>query len=149
MSGEVEFAPIPKWEGADKYYTPGRGTGAWLAQDAKNPEGAVAFLAIWRLCSGKIDDIVIEAQKKRDTALCGYDEEDFALVNEMNDPEKFEIISTLDEGFGVTWSSTERPTFQKEVLWYNSPWATAVQKYSPLLNSAIKDYETSMAEFKK
>lgn len=149
LAGDVEFAPIPKWEGADKYYTPGKGTGAWLAYGAKNPEEAVAFMAIWRLCSGKIDPVVIEAQKKRDTALAGCDEEDFKLIDEMNDPAKFEIIATLDDGFGVTWSTADRITFEKNVMWYNKPWATAIQEYTPSLNTAIKEHTTSLADFQK
>ncbi|MBO5200646.1 MAG: hypothetical protein J6B93_05130 [Clostridia bacterium] len=138
LAGDVEFAPAPKWDGADKYYTPGRGTGGWLAMGAKNPAEAAAFMATWRLCSGKVDPIVIEAQKVRDTALAGCDEEDFALIDEMNDPAKFEILPIIDEGLGITWSSTEKQTFRKDVLWYNKPWATAIQEYSPLLNTAIK-----------
>lgn len=149
LAGDVEFAPIPRWEGADKYYTPGRGTGAWLAHGAKNPEEAVAFMAIWRLCSGKIDPLVIEAQKERDRILAGCDDDDFKLIDEMNDPSKFEIIATLDDGFGVTWSTTDRPAFEKYVMWYNKPWATAVQEYTPSLNAAIKEHSTSLAEFTK
>lgn len=149
LAGDVEFAPSPKWDGADKYYTPGRGTGGWLAKGAKNPEEAVAFMAIWRLCSGKIDPVVIKAQQLRDTTLTGCDEEDFALIDEMNDPSKFEIIATLDDGFGTTWSSTERQVFQKDVLWYNKPWATAIQEYTPLLNSAINEHTKAMETYNK
>lgn len=148
LAGDIDYAPAPKWDNADKYYTPGRVNGAWLAEGAKNPEEAAAFMAIWRLCSGKIDPAVIEATKKRDEILAGNDEEDFALQDEMIDPDKFEIIMTLDEGFGTTWSSNDRLVFQKDVLWYNKPWATAVQEYNPLLNAAIKENADAMAAFK-
>ncbi len=149
LAGDVEFAPSPKWDGADKYYTPGRGTGAWLAKDAKNPEEATAFMAIWRLCSGKIDPLVIEAQKKRDEVLAGMDEEDQKLTDEMNDPSKFEIVATMDDGLGTTWSQTDRPVFEKDVFWYNKSWASSVQKYSPVLNSAINESAKDMSDFLK
>lgn len=145
LAGEIEFAPSPKWDTADKYYTPGRSTGAWLAKGAENVEEACAYMAIWRLCSGKIDPLVIEAQEKRDTILSGSDEEDFALTEEMMDPTKFEIITTMDDGFGTTWSSTDRIAFQKDVMDWNKPWATAIQEYSPMLNSGISENDKGLA----
>lgn len=149
LAGDVDFAPSPKWDNADKYYAPAKGFGTWLAKGAKNPEEAVAYMAIWRLCSGKIDPVVIEAQNKRDEILVGWDEEDHALYDEMNDSSKFELVMTMDDGMGTTWGSTDRITFQKDVFWHNQSWASAVQEYNPLLNSAINEHEKSMSDFLK
>lgn len=139
LSGEVDFAPLPRWEGADKYYAPGRVTTMWVAKGAPNLGGVLAYYAIWHLCNGGIDANVQEALNKLNHSLKGLDDEDNALLDEMQDPEKFELIYTLDDGFGTNWSATERVNFQKQVMDYNKPWATAIEEYSPLLDAGIKE----------
>ena len=67
----------------------------------------------------------------------------------MNDPSKFEFIITMDDGMGTTWGTADRSAFQKSVFWYNQSWASTVQKYTPVLNSAINEHKKSMADFLK
>lgn len=145
---EIQFAPSPRWEGADKYYAPGRISAIWLAKGAENIEAACAYVAIWHLLVGEVDEKIDTAVKRLATAVRGHTEEDYALTDEMNHSDKFELIIAEDTGLGVNWSTTERSKFLNEVVNWSQPWATSVEKYSPLLDAGIKEAKDGLEKVK-
>lgn len=135
----VSFSPLPKWDDADKYYTPaGYGT-TWIAKGAKNIDGARAFFAIYVLLISNIDPVVEEQVHALSRAVKGYTEEDYALIEEMDDLTKFSLVQIRDEGLGVNWSASQRGEFLNNVMRWNKSWASQLETYYPLLNAAIDE----------
>lgn len=138
-NGWVSFCPLPKWDNADAYYTPaGYGT-TWIAQGAKNIDGARAFFAVYVLLISNIDPVIEEQVHALSRATKGYSDEDYALINEMDDLSKFTLVQVRDEGLGVNWSASQRSTFLNNVMSWNKSWASQVETYYPLLNVAISE----------
>ncbi len=135
----VSFAPIPKWEGADKYYTPAEFGTAWIAKGAKNVDGARAWFAVWILLVSGIDPDIENAVNQLAIETKGFDDEDFAMLEELKDTSKLVPIWIRDQGLGTNWSGGERLQMINAAVKYNKPWATVAQEYYPILDAAIKE----------
>lgn len=135
-NGLISFCPLPKWDGADKYYTlAGYGT-TWIA---KNIDGARAFFAVYVLLISDIDPVIEEQVHALSKATKGYSDEDYALIDEMDDLSKFTLVQVRDEGLGVNWSNSQRAEFLNNVMRWNKSWAAQVETNYPLLNAAIAE----------
>ena len=138
-NGLISFCPLPKWDGADKYYTlAGYGT-TWIAKNAKNIDGARAFFAVYVLLISDIDPVIEEQVHALSKATKGYSDEDYALIDEMDDLSKFTLVQVRDEGLGVNWSNSQRAEFLNNVMRWNKSWAAQVETNYPLLNAAISE----------
>lgn len=135
----VSFSPIPKWDGADKYYTPAGYGCTWIAKGAKNVEGALAWYATYILLISDVDPDIAAAVENLSRITNGYDDEDLAMLEEMNDTSKFELVQVRDRGLGTNWSAKERAEFVNSVVKWGKPWATAIETYYPLLTAAINE----------
>ncbi len=135
----VSFAPVPKWDDADKYYLPANYGTAWIAKGAKNIDGARAWFAVYCLLNGGIDPNIEDALNQLAVTTKGFDEGDFAMLEELKDPEKFTLVQIRDVGLGTMWSTGKRTEMMGQVLRYNKPWATAVEEYAPILSSGIEE----------
>ncbi len=138
-NGLVSFSPLPKWDGADKYYTPAWFGTTWIAKDAPNIDGARAFFAVYVLLISNVDPVIEEQVRALSKATKGYSDEDYAMFKEMDDYSKFTLVQVRDEGLGVNWSSTQRADFLNSVMRWNRSWASQVESNFPLLNAAINE----------
>ena len=146
-AGEIDWAPAPKWDDADKNYAAGRLSGAWVAKGAKNPGGAMAFLSIERLT--RVDTATKKSMRERDTMLSGADQEDFDLAEEMEDTKKFTLILGEDASMGSAWGNTKRFELSNQTLNWQKPWATGVEEFYPLLDAGVKEINDKLADYKK
>lgn len=137
----VSFAPIPKWEGADKYYTPAVFGTAWIAKGAKNLDGARAWFAVWILLVSGVDPEIEAAVNQLAIDTRGFDDEDFAMLNELKDTSKLVPVWVRDQGLGINWSGGQRLAMINSVIKQNKSWASVVEEYYPLLSSGIKEFE--------
>lgn len=138
-SGSASVVPVPKNSNADKWYIYNVATGYYIPEGAKNPEGAMAFLAC----------------------------DEYKKYQQKNSPEWDQIRKDdMKENWGITDAEIEMvdfavnectPSFlihrgiggwmvQSYRMWdeFNQgvPFATVVDKYSPVLDAEInKMYE--------
>ncbi len=138
-NGWVSFSPIPKWEGTDKYYSPAGYGCAWIAKGAKNLDGARAWYATYILLTSDVDPEIAASVEAFSRASNGLDDEDLALIKEMNDTSKFELVQIRDRGLGTNWSAKERSEFVNSVVKWGQSWPNAVEKYYKLLDAAINE----------
>ncbi|MBO5199839.1 MAG: carbohydrate ABC transporter substrate-binding protein [Clostridia bacterium] len=138
-NGLVSFSPLPKWDNADQHYTKaGFGT-TWIAKDAPNPQGAAAWFATYVLLIGNVDPDIQAQVRALSRATKGYSDEDYALIESMDDLSKFTLVQIRDEGLGVNWCSTQRSEFLNSIMRWNKSWAAQLETYYPLLNAAIEE----------
>ncbi len=137
----VSFAPIPKWEGADKYYVPALFGTTWIAKGAKNIDGARAWFAVYILLISDVDPEIEAAVNQLAIDTKGFDVEDFDMLYELKDTSKFEPIWIRDQGLGTNWSSGQRLQMINSVIRQNKSWASVVEEYYPILSAGIKEFE--------
>ena len=145
-AGEMEFAPSPKFDTGETYAPSRMGT-AWVAKGAKNPGGAMAYMAIGRLMQA--DPVTKVSLRERDTLLSGYDDEDFDLMEEMNNPAKFNLLLREDEGMGNQWGNQQQFDMTNQLGNWEKPWATCVEEYFPMLSAGITEINKKMDDFLK
>lgn len=140
--GLIDFAPSPKWDGADKYYVPAGYGSSWIAKDAPNREGAAAVFAIHCYLYYEHDEgynkFSDSGEKRKYEG--DYDTVD-KLVSEMlfNTDNTFELVLIRDAGLGTNWSNGQRLEFVRGATRYNKSWASLVESNYPLLNAAINE----------
>lgn len=144
-AGEVRFAPSPKMPGADKYYVNSLISTKWIAKDAPNPQGAAAYLSIERY--NAVDPEAKAAFRAKEMEKMGYTEEEYALIDEMNDPEIFTFTRRVGPGVGNFGNSDMYAMFNEVASW-DIPWSTCVEKYTPLLQAEIDSYNSKVTAYK-
>ena len=132
-AGEMEFAPSPKVDAKDQYYVKGRVDGAWIANGASNPGGAAAYLAVCRFMA--FDEEYKAAQRVVDQEKSGFNEETYALFDEMNS-DKFTKVYYKQPGVG-NWGNDAMWNLWSDVGLWNVPWASTVEKFYPVLQEEI------------
>ena len=145
-SGEVRFAPSPKMPDADQYYVNSLIEAKWIANKAPNPQGAAAYLAIARY-------MITDPEKARETREAerekmGYTEEEYALIDEMNDTSKFTFMRRVGPGVG-NFGNVEMYSMMNAVHSWDVPWSTCVEQYKPLLQAEIDAYNEKVAAYKQ
>ena len=133
-SGEIEFAPSPQADGADKYYVNGRAETAWVGANCANPGGAMAYLAVNRYLG--TDEAQKARLREKNKTLYGYTDEMFELQEEMNSS-KFEKTFTWQSTVG-NWASDEGMwNLWSDVGLYETPWSNTVEKFAPILQANV------------
>lgn len=140
-SDSISFAPIPKWEGADKYYTPASFGTAWVADGAKNIDGARAWFAVWILLVSGIDPEIEAAVNDLAIKTKGFDDDDFKMLNELKDTSKLVPVWIRDQGLGTNWSGGDRLAMINSVIKQNKSWASVREEYYNVLSAGIKEVE--------
>ncbi len=138
-SQSIDFAPSPRWDGADKYYVPAARGSTWIAKNAPNPQGAAAYIAVCVYLMYYPSAEYEAAGDQNSIDQKGFDEADKAAYDELNDNSKWELVLMDDSGLGVNWSNGQRLEMVRGITTYNQSWAALVEKNYPLLNAAIEE----------
>lgn len=131
-AGTIEFAPFPKDSTSSAYTAPGRVGAFWMAKNAPNPGGAVAYIAISSML--KNDAAYKAKQNKFNQEKYGINASMAALVEEMNNQSKFKLTNQLMMGVG-NWYSNGMWNCVDDVAVKGTPWSTVMAKYKPVLEA--------------
>lgn len=77
----------------------------------------------------------------------GYTEEEYALIDEMNNPENFTFTRRIGPGVG-NFGNTDMYAMFNEVASWDIPWSTCVEKYTPLLQAEIDSYNEKVTAYR-
>ena len=144
-AGDVRFAPSPKMPGADTYYVNSLISTLWIAKGAPNPQGAAAYLSILRY--NAVNPEANAASRAKEREKMGYTEEEYALIDEMNNPENFTFTRRIGPGVG-NFGNTDMYAMFNEVASWDIPWSTCVEKYTPLLQAEIDSYNEKVTAYR-
>lgn len=133
-SGKVEFAPSPKMDGADKYYVQFGGDCAFIAKNAPNKGGAVAYLCAQRFL--RTDPECVAKSRKEQMENYGFGEEEMARIDELENGD-FEFVTSRSAGVGE-WGNVAVWELYNEIGVYENPWNTVLEKYEPILKAEIQ-----------
>lgn len=140
-SGKIRIAPSPKMPGADKYYVNSLIATQWIAKDAKNPEGAAAYLSLQRY--NAIDPAGAEKARKK----MGYTKEEYKIIEEMNDRSKFTFTRRIGPGVGNFGNSGMYAIFNEVACW-DWAWSGVVESHTPELQAEIDAYNKKVLAYK-
>ncbi|MBE5785924.1 MAG: hypothetical protein E7324_00115 [Clostridiales bacterium] len=137
VSGEIGVAPAPRLDSLDEYHVHGRVAVYWVGKDSPNPNGALAYLACERALALN-EGLADELKRRAGIQVQDWPEEIEALIDEMNDQEKFIMHIPISGGVG-TWGDDSAGIYNmlSEVSQFEVPWPTIVEKQYPLLQQSI------------
>lgn len=137
---EIEVAPFPKGPDAPDDIAPGMVYSWGIPVGAKNPLGAIA----WYYFGAKIYG---PAHEKDELSIAERnrfykDEETYAFIKEYNKTHK--VSATFIYGLPSMWD--KRWQFWNELLNDGLPVSTAIDKFQPTIDSAIKQVENAFKQ---
>lgn len=140
-SGQIRIAPSPKMPGADKYYVNSLITTLWIAKDAKNPEGAAAYLSLMRY------NAIGSAGAEKAREKMGYTKEEYKIIEEMNDRSKFTFARRIGPGVG-NFGNTGMTAMFNEVAYWDWAWSGVVETHTAELQAEIDAYNKKVLAYK-
>ncbi|MBE5786980.1 MAG: extracellular solute-binding protein [Clostridiales bacterium] len=138
VDGEIGVAPAPKmYEDDEKTNVRGRINEMWVGADSPNPNGALAYLACQRAISLN-EDLAKALAERTGANIKEWPEEYEALFDEMDDPEKFNMIMIQSLGVG-TWGDDSWGAYDLYscIAQFEIPWSTVMEKHYPLLQESV------------
>lgn len=137
IEGRIGVAPAPQMDGTDAHYAQGRIDVYWVGKDSANLNGALAYLACCRVIAEN-EDLARELCERYGQSYKEWPEEIEALMEEMNDPEKFTLLLPKYAGVG-TWGDDSFGFFDltSRITQWEEPWQTIVEAHYPLLQESI------------
>ncbi|MBE5787434.1 MAG: extracellular solute-binding protein [Clostridiales bacterium] len=136
--GEVGIAPAPRMHEDDEVTdVRGRIDVYWVGADCPNPAGVQAFLACSRAVALN-EDLAEELARRAGQEVKEWPEEVEEILDEINDPEKFDMRIIKSLGVG-TWGNNNDGVFDLLSITsqFEVPWTTAMEKHYPLLQESI------------
>ncbi len=137
LDGRMGVAPAPHLDSNDVNYVRGRVDYFWVGKNASNINGALAYLACCRALEEN-EGLADELKARAGLEVIQWPEEIQAILDEMNDPEKFTIMlpwftsvgTWADDTFGY-WNLTA------QITEWEVPWQNIVEQQYPLLQDSI------------
>ena len=137
IAGRIGVAPAPQLDGTDAHYAQGRIDVYWIGKDCANMNGALAYMACQRAIAIN-DDLARELSERHGLIYKEWPEELEALIDEMNDPEKFTLLLPKYSGVG-TWGDDPMGFYDlaARITQWEEPWQSIVESQYPLLQESI------------
>ncbi len=137
IAGRIGVVPAPQLDGTDAHYAQGRIDVYWIGKDCANMNGALAYMACQRAIAMN-DDLARELSERHGLIYKEWPEELEALIDEMNDPEKFTLLLPKYSGVG-TWGDDPMGFYDlaARITQWEEPWQSIVESQYPLLQESI------------
>lgn len=137
--GKISFVPTPRDASADKYYYLDNGNGWVIPVNAKNPDGAAAWLeaAYYYYYLKNNVDTYIQADKQEKIELSGWTDLEFTMEKYIEE-ETVHVIQQYPSVGGVDGWLSKVWEMNSLVIDKQKPWATVRDEYETILQAEIK-----------
>lgn len=137
--GKISFVPTPRDSKADKYYYMDNGNGWVIPTNAKNPDGAKAWLesSYYYYYLKNNVDAYIQNDRNEEIELSGWTDLEFSMEEYIEKETEhvilqYQCVGGVDGWLGKVWE------INSLVMTKQKPWATVRDEYEPILQSEIK-----------
>ncbi len=137
LDGRVGVAPAPKMDNTEEHFAQGRVDQYWIGKDAKNLNGALAYLACCRVVAEN-PDLAKELVESTGNTYIEWPDDIKELRKHMNDPEYFTLLLPRYAGVG-TWGDDTFGFWDltSKITQFELPWQTVMEEHYPLLQESI------------
>lgn len=137
--GKISFVPTPRDSNADKYYYLDSGNGWVIPTNAKNPDGAKAWLesSYYYYYLKNNVDAYIQNDRQEEIELSGWTDLEFSMEEYIEKETEhvilqYQCVGGVDGWLSKVWDMNSLVMVQQK------PWATVRDEYEPILQSEIK-----------
>lgn len=138
-NGTISFVPTPKDANADKYYYMNNANGWVIPQNAKNPNGAKAWIECMYYYYYLKNNVeaYIQNDKNEQIAESGWTDLEFTMEKFIDEETEHVILQYQGVG-GVDGWLSKVWEMNSLVIDKQKPWATVKSEYEPILQAEIK-----------